>query len=408
MGRRRGRTVLGAMIADLHVHYPMRVVQDLDPRTTDRQVHKVLRRLSVGQWLEALFIGFLNRILNTRSFFSGYRVTVDQLQEGSVGIVLSALYRPLEEMDLDKDYQAPPDADYFTALISDLERVEDEVGSYGDDVIRVARSPAAVDQAIADGAIALVHGVEGGFHLGDTPAHVEANVAELARRGVAYITLAHLFYRQVATNAPALPFLKTDANYDKLFPQPADVALTPLGEAAVRAMVEHRILIDLSHMDPKAIWATLKLLDEIDPERSVPVISSHAGYRFGGQRYMHDDQTLSAIAARNGVVGLILAQFQLNDGLHDGHVRKWDESKDIIFKHVDAIMRATGGHDHLAIGSDLDGFIKPTMAGIEDCGDLAKLEGALREHLAAQPGAADKVAHGNVLRVLHDGWRGVP
>jgi microsomal dipeptidase-like Zn-dependent dipeptidase len=396
------------MIADLHVHYPMRVVQDLTPRTTERQVHRILRRLSLAQWAEASFIGFLNRFINARSFSSGYRVTIDALVEGRVGVVLSALYRPLQEMDLSKGYQAPPDPEYFALLLSDLVRVEEEVGAHDDRLIRVVRSPAQLDAARADGAIALVHCVEGGFHLGDTPERIAANVATLAARGVAYVTLAHLFYRGVATNAPALPFLKTDADYDRLFPQPAGVGLSPLGEAAVRAMVEHGTLIDVSHMGPEAFWATLELLDALDSERRVPVIASHAGFRFGGQRYLLDAGQLGAIRDRDGVVGLILAQHQLNDGLHDGTVRRFEQGKDIIFRHVDAIAEATGGHDHLALGSDLDGFIKPTMAGIEDCGDLRKLEDALREHLAASPGAAEKVTHGNALRVLRAGWRGAP
>ena len=54
-----------------------------------------------------------------------------------------------------------------------------------------------------------MHCIEGGFHLGATPEEVTAHVHELADRGVAYITLAHLFWRRVATNAPALPFLPT-------------------------------------------------------------------------------------------------------------------------------------------------------------------------------------------------------
>ena len=48
------------------------------------------------------------------------------------------------------------------------------------------------------------------------------------------MTLAHLFFRQVATNAPAIPFIP-DWIYRLLFPQRRDVGLTPLGEAAVRA-----------------------------------------------------------------------------------------------------------------------------------------------------------------------------
>jgi microsomal dipeptidase-like Zn-dependent dipeptidase len=390
------------MIADLHVHYPMRVVEDLSPATTDQQVRKMVAHLSPGEWAEALFIRFLGRFMNDRSPDSGYRVTVEGLQEGDVGVVLSALYRPLEEMDLSKTYASPPDEEYYPLLLRDLERVEQEVGSHDAGLIRIVHNLAELDAARAAGAIAVVHCVEGGFHLGDTPEHVTTNVAELARRGVAYITLAHLFYRGVAANAPALPFLKNDENYDRLFPQPAGVGLTKLGEAAVAAMAANGVVIDLSHMRTDAIAETLDQLDVLDPGKTLPVINSHAGYRFGEQDYMCDDATLIRIKDRNGVVGLIMAQYQLNDGLCNGHTETFAQTKNIIFKHVDKIVEVTGGFDHVAIGSDLDGFIRPTASGIEGSGDLAKLESALREHYGDED--ADKLVSGNVLRVLHDGW----
>ena len=44
-------------------------------------------------------------------------------------------------------------------------------------------------------------------------------MAELAGRGVGYVTIAHLFYRGIATNAPALPML-SDATYNRIFCQP--------------------------------------------------------------------------------------------------------------------------------------------------------------------------------------------
>ena len=65
--------------------------------------------------------------------------------------------------------------------------------------------------------------------------------------------------------------------------------------------------------------------------------------------------------------------------------------------HVDAIHAVTGSHDHVAIGSDLDGFIKPTMSGIESAEHLALLEDPLRE---AYPGDADAILSGNVVRVV--------
>ena len=85
----------------------------------------------------------------------------------------------------------------------------------------MAHDAAALDAAIAAGQTAIVHAIEGGFALGSTAAEIDANVAELAGRGVAYVTLAHLFWRGVATNAPALPFLP-DWLYRLVFPQPKD------------------------------------------------------------------------------------------------------------------------------------------------------------------------------------------
>ena len=77
--------------------------------------------------------------------------------------------------------------------------------------------------------MALVHCVEGGFHLGATTEQVDASVTALAGRGVAYVTLAHLFWRRVAANAPAIPFLP-DVVYSTLFPQKAGIGLTELGD----------------------------------------------------------------------------------------------------------------------------------------------------------------------------------
>ena len=103
------------------------------------------------------------------------------------------------------------------------------------------------------------------------------------------MTLAHLFWRQVATNAPAIPFLP-DKAYNTIFPQPAGAGLTDLGEAAVRAMYRERILVDVSHMRQDALDETFELLEQLDREsgadpKAFPVIASHSAFRFGGQAY---------------------------------------------------------------------------------------------------------------------------
>ena len=120
-----------------------------------------------------------------------------------------------------------------------------------------------------------MHCVEGGFHLGPDVGGVAGQIAQLAGRGVFYITLAHLFFRGVAANAPALPMF-TDEQYNDTFDEPAG-GLTDLGRAAIAAMCDHSVVVDLSHMRRDAITETLDELDRIDPRRTMPVMATHVG-----------------------------------------------------------------------------------------------------------------------------------
>jgi len=237
---------------------------------------------------------------------------------------------------------------------------------------------------------------------------IDQRVKELAQRGVVYVTLAHLLYRGVATNAPAIPALG-DRTYHAIFCQPRGegVGLSAVGEEAVRAMHRHGVLIDVSHMRQDALDETFALLETLDGDadpKDFPVIATHAGYRFeGGLEYMLSDETIGKIAARDGVVGLIMAQHQLTN-------KTGIEPKDLagtvetVRKHVDAVFRAaSNSHAHVGIGSDLDGFIKPTMPEIASVSDL----GRLREPLRRAYGDADAraILGGNAERILRKALR---
>jgi microsomal dipeptidase-like Zn-dependent dipeptidase len=387
-----------ALVADLHVHYPMHVLSGDRDVTLGRMV-RVRRRAGAGSRARGAILWLASRLLNYRSWDAGPRVTADFLAAGGVRVALSVLYSPFDEMDLGERYGAPPTPGYFGRLLEQLEQVEDEIGAHAS--ATVVHDEAELDRALGDGVVGLVHCVEGGFHLGPTPADVDANVTALAARGVAYVTLAHLFWRRVAANAPAIPFLP-DPLYDLLFPQKAGSGLTELGEAAVRAMYRERMLIDVAHMRGDALAETFELLDALDRESGAapgahPVIASHSGYRFGRQTYNLDDDAVLRIAARGGVIGLILAQHQLNDGIRK-RTTTFEESFEVIARHADRLRELTGSHEHTAVGSDFDGFIKPTMGGLERSSDLARLPAALRDRYG--PEDAERILSGNVLRVL--------
>jgi microsomal dipeptidase-like Zn-dependent dipeptidase len=386
----------------MHCHYPMHLLgEDRPPsHAFDHMVRKGRR----PRWLDRFRAWLLRRAaerINYRDEHSGWRVTFDGLENGRTRVVFSVLYEPFAEIDFDELPGSDPEEGYFADLMDHLTLVEDElkrIDPGNERHVRV-RTAADLDSAIETGRLAFVPCVEGAFHLGRTPEAIEANVAELARRGCGYITLAHLFYRGIATNANALPFV-SEGIYDRFFCQPRNRPLSKLGVAAIRAMYDHRVLIDLSHARPDSVHATLDLLDELDAERGAdpkdyPVISSHAGYRFGKQKYMHDDRAIERIAARDGVIGLIFARHQLQDGRADGE--GLDHTIETLTAHIDKIRAAAGSNAHVGIGSDLDGFIKPTMSGVEAIDDLALVDERLH---AAYPDDGEAITSQNAIRVL--------
>jgi microsomal dipeptidase-like Zn-dependent dipeptidase len=359
------------------------------------------RRLRRSDRLRATIVGLLSRFANYPKRDSAPRVTLSTLQAGQVRLVLSVLYSPFDEMDLAQPYAAPPLREYAATLLRQLEVVEADLTERHQGTAVVAHDADELERLLGSGKVVFVHSVEGGFHLGSTPAEIERTVADLAGRGVAYVTLAHLFFRRVATNAPAIPFIP-DWIYRLVFPQPRQ-GLTELGTAAVQALVDQGILIDVAHMGERALADTFAMLDRIDPQRTVPVLCTHAACRFGRQEYNLSDDSVRSIAARDGVIGLIFANHQMLDGLSRRKPRSLSDSVDVLAHHIDRIRSLTGSHRHAAIGSDLDGFIKPTLPGLQTMADMAPLEEALARRYG--PDDARLICFENALRPLRSYWR---
>ncbi|HVE67846.1 MAG TPA: membrane dipeptidase [Solirubrobacteraceae bacterium] len=405
-------------VVDLHAHLPMYCAPGpgMSGRLRLRMVRNAGRRSG-------------NFVAGT----GAPRVTVPALRRGGVEVALSVLYSPWDEMGLARRdlrrvagvvsalralrrharlpnagsavslalaalvADRPPNRGAFRRLLTQMDCVERFYERRHGAELRFARSPREVAQARADGRVALVHAVEGGFHLPPDPREVPAAVAELARRGVAYVTVAHLFRRGVATVAPAIPYLD-DAAFHALFPQPGE-GLAAHGRATIEALVAHGVLIDVSHMADVSLHETFELLDRLDPERRVPVLASHVGARLGNQAYNLPDWAIAQIAERGGVVGLIAATHQLADGRPDPAT--FEESMEVMFGHVDAIAAVTGGHDHTALGTDLGGFIEP-LPGVPDAAALAAVRAALERRYG--PDAAAAIGAGSALRLLEGHW----
>ena len=385
------------MLIDLHAHYPMHLVpQD------EGTAHQALLRWRESSW-RARSVNFASRLFNYEGLGGEPGVTIELMREGDVGALLSVLHNPLDEMDVSKRYGAPPDGRYLPSLLGQLESVEESIAS--DPGVAVARSPDELIAALTANRKVLIHCVEGGYHLGGTEKEIRNAVGQLAARGVAYITLAHLFWRDIATNAPALPFLP-DTLYRLIFPQPRE-GLSELGVIAAEAMLEHRILIDITHMSSRATAATLDLMDRRDPNKEKPVLATHGACRFRRLRrreYNLSDDTIRRIAERRGLIGIILCPHYILGGgpPQRRQTADFEASVDALCTHIDHIHDVTKSLDHVGIGSDLDGWIKPALTGLGHLGRMAPLQAELRRRYGDEE--AEKICSGNAVRVLTTGW----
>ena len=381
------------MLVDLHAHFPMHLLPDEQQRTHERAETWWRQR-----W-QARIVGLISHFKNYQGPGHTPSVTEQLMRDGDVGVVLSMLYQPFSEMDLTQPYGAPPRESYFKGIVDQRQTVEDYVKAHGSEVA-IAHSASELQTLLGGGVAILIHAIEGGFQLGSTKADVQKNVQTLAGLGIAYVTVAHLFFRDIATNAPALPFLP-DWLYNRIFPQQRDQGLTSLGREAVEAMVDEGILVDITHMRSESIKDVLNLLDARDPALQSPVIATHMAYRFGGLEYCLDDDTIIRVAERGGVLGCILCEHYITSGL-PGPVKSFEHSVGALYRHIDKIHDLTGTYDNVAIGSDLDGYIKPALPGLEHMGCMAELQTELRARYGDVDAA--KICSENALRVLRTQW----
>ncbi len=385
------------MLVDLHAHYPMHVIPDAQqhlrerPGAFENMLHWDARR-------KAKLIDRISERFNYEGQDLEHpSVTVNGMVAGNVRIALSVLYQPFDEIKLGTRPLEDSSRHIFEQMDAVEKSVAPRVGDHRSDVV-VVKSAEDLERAARGEAYGLVHCIEGGFSLGPDEDRVAGEVESLAKRGLGYVTVAHLFWRRYATNAPALPFF-ADWVYHGLFWQPWWRGLSRLGKAAVEAMVANRVLVDVSHMSGRAIKDVLKIVRRAP---GTPVIASHSAVKLGRRSlgYNLSRARVRDIASVGGVVGLILCTHYISHGQpelpEDATI---EDSLALLFSHIDRIVDWTdGSFEHVGIGSDLDGFIKPALPGLKDMDNMAALQAGLAERYG--PENAEKISSGNALRML--------
>jgi len=278
-----------------------------------------------------------------------------------------------------------------------MDEMERQVGRT--EGFQVAHSNAELDAALAAGNRAFVHTVEGGHMLsaglakGDVRGHLR-RLEELAERGVCSLTIAHLFRNDLAGHSECIPpeqhkilFWRLDTEVDE------SRGLTETGKAVVKRMAELGIVPDVTHCTPLSRKEIYALVGD-----KTPIVATHIGVRALYDIPVNlDEDDVTAIKDSNGVVGVIFMPYWLESS-HPG------PGLEAIWRTMKTINEWSGGEwQHVAIGTDFDGFTDPP----DDCKSAAELP-RVREMLEAKGLSRpeiEAVLGGNARRVLRDGWR---
>ncbi len=168
--------------------------------------------------------------------------------------------------------------------------------------------------------------------------------------------------------------------------------LTELGLQLLDEMARLGMVLDVSHLAEESFWQALDRFPGT-------IIASHANCRafVPTDRQLSDDM-IRALAARDAVIGTVLANQFLVDGWTpaDGPV-----TLDAVVRHIDHIATLTGSARHCALGSDFDGGfgVESTPVELDSVADLGKLAPVLEAHGYA-PADIEGILGGNWLNLL--------
>ena len=242
----------------------------------------------------------------------------------------------------------------------------DEIAATEERVLRV-REVEDWERAEREKKLAMAPGVEGAHMLNGKIERVE----RLAKVGVSYLTLTHF-----SANSAATPSMGRGANERD--------GLTAFGRRLIRELNEARIAVDLAHVNTPGVLETCGLT-------KVPVFCTHTGVKG-----VHDharnisDAEIDAIAETGGVIGIIFGPVFLSGKLR--------ASTEVALDHLDYVVGRVGV-EHVALGSDYDGWLPTILSDHRDCRDIVRLVDGLSERGYSQK-EVEMIKGGNALRVM--------
>jgi len=334
------------------------------------------------------------------------QVTWEACHASGVDVLCVAHYNPFDEI---ASMATDPSRDAPRNLIRMMDALEEhldlpQVSRFA----RLARNRSelaalvSIPKSSPDYRIAVVHAVEGAHALGGST----QPLAELARRGVFMISVAHFFDKGLVSTANAIPYFPDAGS------APALTGLTERGREVIQEMERLGMVVDVTH-------ATQEGLNDILRITKGPVVASHSGARtLGHHPYNLIDEHIQEIARRGGLIGIVLYPYMLSNytQLSDAET---DASLTEVARTVGFVRRLLAGTPGLnrapeaciALGTDFGGYIPP-VKGMNDLSEIERVRDAIQGRLRRDPSLAgqdvepmlDAIMAENVITFLRENW----
>jgi membrane dipeptidase len=290
-------------------------------------------------------------------------VDLPRAQRGCLGGTFVSIYLTNQQAELNA-------VGYAVQEINDYLRICDR----SDGAVRVVRTCAELDQALAGGAFAGILHFEGAdpisYSLKELRVFYEAGLRSLG----------------ITWSRPTI------FGYGVMFrdPQPKG-GLTDAGLALVAECNRLGILLDVSHLNPPGFWDLYRATERpfVATHSSVKAISPHV-------RNLDDDQ-IKAIAEKDGTIGINFA----NAFLRPDMGREDDTPLELVLSHFEHIINLVGDR-HVSFGTDYDGTGVPSV--LKDAAHLPVVLRAFKQR-GWSDDRVERICNGNFRRVLRAVWR---
>jgi membrane dipeptidase len=301
---------------------------------------------------------------------SSRRVDLPKMREGGVSAGCFAAYIPQGARDPAGHQAARERAFAMLARIGEMHGARDGLRA------AVCSSADAIEQAHADGVLAVVPAIENAYAFG-TDLSV---IAAFRATGVRYVTLTHNGHNAIADSA--IP--RRDLGDQETL----HGGLSRLGYEAVAELNRNGMLIDVSHLSRQGMLQAVQ-------RSATPVVATHSCVRaLCDHRRNLDDTQLDALRDSGGLIQITA----MPSFLRPRGVKENGAPADIadLVDHLDYVVRRIGVA-HVGLSSDFDGG--GAIAGWRDASESA----AVTDALSRRGYGRDEIAafwSGNFLRLL--------